>query len=102
MWQIWSLISRLPYFIKSLISREHLPHLNLYKENICRLFNRQNVFLKVFCKLRSNNIIKKKIFEHASLIFTKLWALANEIDFLKNEFWADRGVDLKLHFQNCK
>ena len=46
-----------------------------------------------------DEIINNKAFEHASLISTEPWALANEImlnimqnfkfDFLENEFWAD-------------
>ena len=49
-------------------------------------------------------------FEHANLIFTKPWALEDEImlnimqqfkgDFLENEFWANWGVPFKFHFQN--
>ena len=56
-----------------------------------------------------NEIINKKTFEHASLIFTEPWTLANEIilnmiqklkfDFLQNEFWADWRVRFKFHFQ---
>ena len=46
-----------------------------------------------------DEIINNKVFEHANLIFTEPWALANEImlnimqkfkfDFLENKFWAD-------------
>ena len=70
----------------------------------------QNLFLKVFNSLQSNKLINNKTFEHASLIFTEPWALANEImlnimqkfklDFLENQFWADWGVHFKFHFQN--
>ena len=57
-----------------------------------------------------DEIINNKTLEPASLIFTELWALANEImlnimqnfkfDFLKNKFWADWGARFKFHFQN--
>ena len=57
-----------------------------------------------------DKIITNKTLEHASLIFTEPWALANEImltimqnfkfDFLENEFWTDWGVRFKIYFQN--
>ena len=57
-----------------------------------------------------DEIVNNKVFEHANLIFTELWALMNEIilsimqnfklDFLKNEFKADWVVRFKFHFQN--
>ena len=50
-------------------------------------------------KIFEDEIINNKTFEHAGLIFTEPWALANEItlnmmqnfkfDFLENEFRAD-------------
>ena len=53
-----------------------------------------------------------KTFEHANLIFTEPWALANQImlnamqnfkfNFLENKFWTDWGVRFKFHFQNLK
>ena len=57
-----------------------------------------------------DEVINSKTFEHASLIFTELWPLGNEIllnimqnfkfNFLENEFWADWGVRFKFHFLN--
>ena len=59
-----------------------------------------------------DEIINSKTPDHASLIFTELWSLANEImlnimqnfkfDFLENKFWADWGARFKFHFQNLK
>ena len=53
-----------------------------------------------------------KIFEHANLIFTEPWALANQImlnamqnfkfNFLEKKFWTDWGVRFRFHFQNLK
>ena len=61
------------------------------------------MFSKALNNLRSKQLINNKIFEHAKQIY---WALgvgkwnANFIfDFLENEFWADRGVPFKFHFQ---
>ena len=57
-----------------------------------------------------DEIVNNKAFEHANLIFTEPWALANEVmlnimqnfkfGFLKKEFEAYSGVRFKCHFQN--
>ena len=64
------------YFVNSLVSGEYLP------------LECVTIF--------EDEIVSKKAFEHANLIFTEPWALTNEImlnimqnfkfDFLKNEF----------------
>ena len=51
-----------------------------------------------------DEIINNKTLEHAGLIFTEPWTVANEImlnvkqnfkfDFLESEFWADWGISL--------
>ena len=62
------------------------------------------------CDNIEDEIINYKTLEHASLIFSKAWALSNEImlnimqnfkfDFLGNGFWTDWGVRFKFHLQN--
>ena len=69
-----------------------LPHLRLYKKNFCRLLYNHQECVTIFEDETTNN----KTLEHASLIFTELWALGNEImlnimqnlkfDFLENKF----------------
>ena len=86
----------------TLVSSEHF-RTYLYKKGIFVAFYK---CVTIF----EDKIINSKTLEHAALVFTERWALANKImlnimqnfkfDFLKNEFWADLGVRFKFHFQN--
>ena len=72
------------------------------------LFYKKDIFVAVYVTIKW--LINNKSFEHANLIFTEPWALANQImlnitqnfkfDFLENEFWADWCVHFKFHFPN--
>ena len=93
------------YCVNGLVSGEHLLHLLLYKKEIFTTFKKPLECVTIF----EDEIVNKKAFELANLIFTEPWTLKNEImlkimqnfkfDFLKNKFQADWGVRCKFHFR---